>query len=344
MPHSLRHIILSRTDGIGDMMLTLPLAGYIKQQSPTTRITMLARAYTVPIAESCAHIDDVLVWRDPTNFRDVSPLIQLPPADAFIHVFPHRTIARLAADHHIPIRIGTSHRLYHWWTCNRLVNLGRKNSSLHEVQLNCRLAEPLFATDAPIAKHDIPALYGFTPRSSAPENITTSTDFSRTIILHPLSQGSAPRWHLTQWRILIEHILAQGWRVIITGSQREALILEPLMALFVESLRSGAIINTCGQLSLHQLISVIAQASALIAASTGPLHIAAALGIPCIGLYVRKRPFHAQRWGPLGQQTHIMEADTTSCVRCSSGTCVCMDSIQPSAVLEKLCTMIQSSA
>jgi lipopolysaccharide heptosyltransferase I len=48
---------------------------------------------------------------------------------------------------------------------------------------------------------------------------------------------------------------------------------------------------------LDQLIAVTRRASVLVAADTGPLHVAAALGTPCVGLY---GPTAAERNGPYG--------------------------------------------
>jgi ADP-heptose:LPS heptosyltransferase len=45
----------------------------------------------------------------------------------------------------------------------------------------------------------------------------------------------------------------------------------------------------------------------LVAASTGPLHIASAVGIHAIGLYPSKRPMHPGRWMPLGGNASYLE-------------------------------------
>src|SRR5204862_3995991 len=50
--------------------------------------------------------------------------------------------------------------------------------------------------------------------------------------------------------------------------------------------------------SLHDLLAFLRRASVLVAADTGPLHLAAALGTPCVGLY---GPTSAVRNGPYGQ-------------------------------------------
>ena len=44
-------------------------------------------------------------------------------ADIFIHVFPKKEIAQLAKSADIQLRVGTTNRIYHWLTCNKLINL-----------------------------------------------------------------------------------------------------------------------------------------------------------------------------------------------------------------------------
>jgi ADP-heptose:LPS heptosyltransferase len=61
--------------------------------------------------------------------------------------------------------------------------------------------------------------------------------------------------------------------------------------------------NAIGQFDLAQYISFIHACDALIAASTGPLHIAAALEKHAIGLYPPERPINPERWGPIGKKS-----------------------------------------
>ncbi len=46
------------------------------------------------------------------------------------------------------------------------------------------------------------------------------------------------------------------------------------------------------------LLAVLAAADLFIGPSTGPLHLAAALGVPTLGLYPPVRTMHPDRWGP----------------------------------------------
>ncbi|MFY7787737.1 MAG: glycosyltransferase family 9 protein, partial [Thermoflexibacteraceae bacterium] len=66
-------IILSRTDNLGDVVVTLPLAGYLKQVFPKTQIGFIGKKYTQPIIENCEHIDFFLdreeVLREPQHLQ-----------------------------------------------------------------------------------------------------------------------------------------------------------------------------------------------------------------------------------------------------------------------------------
>ncbi|MBC8084253.1 MAG: glycosyl transferase family 9, partial [Hymenobacter sp.] len=143
--------LVSRTDAIGDVVLTLPVCGRLKQLFPACRVVLVGRTYTQAVAEACPWVDDFL------NFDELSALPQAAQirallarqADAILHVFPNRLLARLARLAGIPVRIGTRNRAFHWLTCNRLVALSRRHSPLHEAQLNLQLLLPLHA-EAPL--------------------------------------------------------------------------------------------------------------------------------------------------------------------------------------------------
>src|ERR1044072_5599494 len=136
-----QRILISRTDAIGDVMLTLPLTTILRRRFPNAVIGFLGKSYTRPVIACCSAIDE---------FVDVADFLKAEPKelkksrwDTIIHVFPRKDIAWKAVRAGIGQRIGTSSRPYHLFTCNKLVKLNRRHSPLHEAQLNTRLLEPL---------------------------------------------------------------------------------------------------------------------------------------------------------------------------------------------------------
>ena len=139
--NEVNRIIVSRTDSIGDVMLTLPFCAWLKECFPQATLVFLARGYTIPVVACFKPVDEILDWDLIVNLP-IAEKIGLLKADCIVHLFPNKDVAALSKKAKIPYRIGTSHRIFHFLTCNYKVNFSRKNSSLHEAQLNFELARP----------------------------------------------------------------------------------------------------------------------------------------------------------------------------------------------------------
>jgi ADP-heptose:LPS heptosyltransferase len=205
------------------------------------------------------------------------------------------------------LRIGTSHRWYHWATCNELEHFSRKRSNLHEAQLNIRLARRLLGDVAP-SIDDLARLTTLEPRVPLPPDVETLLDPSLTmVVLHPGSGGSGREWPLDRWHDLAWSLEGEALQLLISGSQAERLALEPWLA----TLPPHAV-DIMGRLELAELIALLARVDGMVAASTGPLHLAAALGRHTLGLYPPTPPMHAGRWAPLGPRAEHLSA-TDAC-------------------------------
>jgi heptosyltransferase-3 len=300
-----RRIIISRTDSIGDVMLTLPLCGWLKAHIPGCHIIFLGRSYTQAIAEACAHIDDFLDWdaiKNSAPGEQVETLAEVN-ADCIIHVFPRKEIMWVAKRAGIPLRIASGHRLHALTKCNKLVFFSRKNSDLHESQLNFKLLRPLGIPDS-IDLQEVPKYYGFQSNSEFLKAISQhlpESEKRKRIVFHPLSKGSAVDWPIERFRELATALSDSEYVVYITGTSEEGAKLRSL-----GGIEGSNVIDVTGKFQLAELISFIDSCDALVAASTGPLHIAAALGKHAFGLYSPKRPIHPGRWSPLGEHAHVL--------------------------------------
>ena len=88
-------IIISRTDSIGDVILTLPLCVWLKKQFPQTELVFLGRTYTKDII-ACFDVVDTFLNFDDFPSIPTSERIARLKADCIIHVFPNREIAALS--------------------------------------------------------------------------------------------------------------------------------------------------------------------------------------------------------------------------------------------------------
>ena len=329
-----KRVVISRTDSIGDVMLTLPLCAWIKENYPTAQILFLGKGYTRSVVESYVLVDHFEDWADYTELSEAERRTKFESlkADVIIHVFPNKEISFLAKKVKIDVRIGTSHRAYHLLTCNHRPSFTRKRSDLHEAQLNHELLRPLGLDQIPSLDPIIKATEHFQPKNSElPVGIQKSLDASsKSIVLHPKSQGSAKEWPMEKYIELANALIARGYTVFFTGTKAEG-------ELFSDALpKRKQLVDTTGQMSLEQLLSFISKVDTLCACSTGPLHIAGYLGVQTIGFFSPKRPIHPGRWRALGSNVSILVNDE-GCEKCAQKQdCDCIQSISVERVLNEI--------
>ncbi len=325
-----QRILLSRTDSIGDVVLTLPMAGVLKANFPECEIFFLGRTYTRSVIELSEHVDQFVNYDDLLKISENERVEQIKKLniDIFIHVFPVKEIARLAKAARIPMRVGTRNRLWHWFTCNKLIKLSRKNSDLHESQLNIKLLSFL-GIETNINLNAIKECYGFTRvKSLGNELFVNMIDKKRIkVILHPRSKGSAKEWGLHNFSKLIQQLPRERYQVFVSGTKEDGVQLEQFLK------QNPSVGDLTGKLSLDEFISFISLCDVLVAASTGPLHIASALGKKAIGLFSPMRPIHPARWSPVGKDAHSLVFDE-NCEQCKAKkNCNCIEKIEVQKVV-----------
>ena len=282
-------LAIARTDSIGDVIVTLPLCGFIKKHSPNTRIVFIGRSYTQAIVEACPHVDEFL------NFdkHEASSL----KVDACVFAFPDAEVMKWVKEQGVKRRIATGSRIASWKFANDRVFFSRKNSDLHESQLNFYLLYPFGVKDIPTLE-EIRAWHVLKPQVESPIQQEPN---KRSVVFHMLSKGSALNWSLHQYQELAALLPPANFNIYITGTEEEGVRIRKDFRF------DSQVTDLTGKLSLPELIAFISSCETLVAASTGPLHIASAVGIRAIGLYPSKRPMHPGRWMPLGINTNYLE-------------------------------------
>ena len=332
----INRLLLSRTDNIGDVILTLPLSIWWKKKYPESKILFLGKEYTRAVIEACSAVDEFISADQVLGEGSYEKKIQLIKnihADAIIHVFPGRILAKLAKDARIPLRIGTFNRIFHWFTCNKLIKLSRKNSRYHETELNFKLIEFLLEDDPKIPSlEELSKTIILDKICPIRSDLTSLLDPKKiNLILHPKSRGSAREWGLENFNQLIKNLSPEQFKVFITGTREEGILCKNLLQ------ENPSIHDMTGKLNLAELISFISHCDVLVAASTGPLHIAASTGIHAIGLFAPKHSIHPGRWGALGPKSQYLVVDKFCNSGCTKNTkCSCIQEIQPDSVLQIL--------
>ncbi len=322
-----KRLIISRTDNLGDVILTLPMAGYLKSMIPDLKITFIGKKYTEPVISRCAFVDHFLdreeVIQDPHKLAMVR-------ADTIIFVFPDKELAKVAKAAQIKRRVSTAHRWYNWLYCNHLVDFSRVRSNLHESQLNFKLLKP-FKLDRDVSTNEMIPFYGLSDSEFDFSQVFKNDKFN--LIIHPKSKGHGREWGLENYSQLMSELPEDKFSVFLTGLKEEEGLIKNE---FPKLLDLPGVTNMMGKLTLAELNSFIGQADGLVASSTGVLHLASALGKYTVGLFPPIKPLHPGRWGPIGKNATYLVHDI-DCNQCKGGTqCACMKAIAVKQVKQRL--------
>ncbi len=343
---SIKNILLVRTDRIGDVVLSLPCASFLKRAMPGVKITFLAREYTAPLVRMSPAVDEVLSDDSNDSAWQLAVKLRSSRFDAAVLLHPTARLAQALWLARIPVRVGTAYRLYSI-LLNRRVRQHRKYSLQHELMHNLDLVAQGLKLGYP-TRDELRTIYA--PRIIVPEDQIKSSlakaqieERRSYIVVHPGSGGSAMDWPLESFAQLIDQLSPGGmgngkWRIVVTLGPGEELLKEKI----ISQLRAEPI--WVAGLSLPELAAVVSQAKLVIANSTGPLHIATAVGTRVIGLYCPIVPCHPKRWGPYGEGHAVIMPDPDKvCESCLGTKCSqydCMRSIPVAKVLEQARRML----
>jgi ADP-heptose:LPS heptosyltransferase len=197
--------------------------------------------------------------------------------------------------------------------------------------LNIKLLEGISGISN-ISLEDISKLYGLTRVEPLNSNFIQLIDNNKkNVILHPKSKGSAREWGVQNFIKLIGLLPEKEFKIFVSGTKEEGELIRG-SGIF----DSNHVTDLSGKMSLGQLMSFINSCDSLVAASTGPLHLAAAMGIKAIGIYPPIKPMHPGRWAPIGLKASfvVKEKDCDDCRK--QGPCHCMEEITAEEIIKQL--------
>jgi ADP-heptose:LPS heptosyltransferase len=296
-----RRILLCRTDRLGDVILALPCATLLKAIFPECRISFLARSYTASVAHMQNAVDDVIEYDAGESARSLAGTLLDREFDAAIMLLPEFKIARALRLARIPIRAGISYRWYASLFTYRHKE-HRKLNLRHEAEYNLSLTYATFIKQGSWSEVLPPdmlfPLKLEIPDHAAKKVATTITPVAgkKMVALHPGGGGSAHLWPLESYCELAKALKDKpNLALMITGGYNE------LNACRILSGAAGpGAQNLCGQFNHPQLAALYKQCALVVTNSTGPLHLARAVGAPVLGLFPSDPGMTPKRWGPYG--------------------------------------------
>lgn len=322
-------ILIVRTDRLGDVVLTLPMLPVLRRRYPGAHIGVLLSMYTGEIVTGNPFVSELIWYDDGRNLLPFNVMlreIRRRKFDAVVVAHPTLRLALLMFLARIPLRIGTGYR-YYSLLFNRRVYEHRKDARRHEVEYNLNLLHML---DCPLGGGVEFSVQISEEDEKGIEKLIRSQHVGigdELVVLHPGSGGSAREWPPRCFAELAKQLWNERRsKIVVTGMPGD----EGKGELIVSATHGDAL-SLVGKLRVKELAALARLADIVIANSTGPLHIAAAVGTPVVGLYPQLTPMSAARWGPYTSMKRVLVPDKpTDCTDCSperGEECACMASI-----------------
>jgi ADP-heptose:LPS heptosyltransferase len=151
---------------------------------------------------------------------------------------------------------------------------------------------------------------------------------------------SAERWPAAHFGLLartLQHELKA--RLVLTGGPNEVDIVNQ-----VGKSLEHPFLNLAGQTSVEELAAVQKILDVYVCPDSGPMHLAAAVGTPVVGIYALDEDF-PERWAPFGTSCRKLRPPRPACPPgCTKPNCPdfkCYLKVQPEGVVEAVESLLQ---
>ncbi|HAH31280.1 MAG TPA: hypothetical protein DCL44_03085 [Elusimicrobia bacterium] len=305
--------LLIRTDRIGDLTLATPAISALREKYPDAHISVLASSYARDVLKNNSDLDTIIT---DTGFFSTLSKIRKGKFDIAVIFFLNFKVALLVYLARIRIRIGPVSKIWAVFI-NKPVFQHRSRIKKHEADYNLELLKVL---GADTRRRNCRIILTPEEKSNSAEILIKlgleKEDFVAGI--HPGSNGSALNWPEESFAELADRLAKEfNIKVLLTGSAAETRLLERISSLMTSKpfiLREA--------LPLRQFIGVVSSCKFFITNSTGPLHLAAALGIPTLSFFPPIKGCSSVRWGPYGDGMNIvLSPGGKDCLRCEKDAC-----------------------
>lgn len=299
-------ILVARIDRIGDVVLSTSIPRELKKAHPNSFITVLVKKYTRDVYLNNPYVDQIILYdrEDNKTPKTFWQLVRKIRKFKFTHAFmllPDERLNWILFFSGIPQRIGVGHKLYQFLSFSKFVDRKKYIPLRHEadycldmvrkIGIEPERMEPEIFISAEEIKNRDELKKKLTPKGELLVGINTT------------SGKSSPNLKIEEYRILIVRLSKTAHiRVLVTDNNPTEEVKNI----------SDVLYPNIG-LSLRQSIINFSLLDVLVSASTGPMHICAALNVPTISMFCPLPACSPKLWGPLGNKSEIIQPEENYC-------------------------------
>ena len=289
-------ILLSRTDRVGDLILSTPAIASVRRSFPNAHITLSCSSYNAVVVDRSPDVDELAIYAPDAGpaafgarFRGVDMAIALAPRD-----LDHRIVAATRA----PKRVGYTY-------ATRYIARLFLRARLTDVVLS--QADPAIAERNPglVVAHEVDQVLAVAVAAGATELVRELvlpvTDEDRVAVAGlpsaPIVVQLGSRWtehgSTTESCVqLLGELRALGRPVVVTYG-------DDAVALAAAVAEAGIADALLGNLPFHVWAAVFERAACVVTIDTGATHVASAVHVPTVVLFEDKWfRLASQEWSP----------------------------------------------
>ncbi len=314
-----RRILLTRMKFVGDVVLTTPAIRSVRNAFPDAFIAYMADRNAVSLLEHNPHLDEIVPFDfgRPTVVEQPRVIWQLRRRkfDLAVDLFGNPRSALLTYLSGAKTRVGPLRKGRGTLYTVRVADDGKPKSA---IAFHNQFIE---AAGIPATSHKTEIFLTDDERREARIYLqwldleNAPLDMTKPLVgIHAGASWPAKTWFAERFAQLADHIKAAlGAEVILVAGPKDIEATEQVLRHAVSN------IKVVRDIPLRQLAAIISHCSVFIANDAGPMHIAAALGVPTIGLF---GPGEENIWFPYDETAgHTALRKDVSCHPCHLDFC-----------------------
>jgi lipopolysaccharide heptosyltransferase II len=318
-------ILIIKPSSLGDVIHALPTAARLKRSFPDAKISWLINDSLAPILENCPVIDEIMLfrrkkWAKLQNFGEFFAFLRALRARKFDVALDLQGLFRsgfITFCSGALRKIGLSNaregsRMFY----REVVSVDEKREHL--------VFRYLAAANFLGAKQDLPVEFPiatFPHAQNRMEKLLDERGISREkpiVALHPGARWPTKKWFPDRFSALADEIFLKfGAQIIIVGTPDESDLADSI----VKNAKKSRPISLAGATDLQMLVEFLRKVRVLVSHDTGPMHIASAIGTPCVAIFGASDPVAS---GPFAQKNvpHAVLFAGIHCSPCFSVRCL----------------------
>lgn len=323
---AIHRVLVVKPRAIGDVLLSTSVLPNLRREFPDAQIDFLVESFASPVLEGNPHIDNVVTYNTRTDSSlSIISKVRKRRYDLVMDLFANPRTAIITLFSGARYRVGFP---FKWRRIAYNIIVTPRSGEVHNVEFNLdavrRLgfeagpAKPCFCLDAKSIK------FGET---FVEQNGLRAGEF------FAINIGGG--WNIKRWPV--EKFI--DLCAMISGRLNRKVVVLYGPSEVEEAVRisraSGALFAP--QTSLRQMGAILKLSKALVTNDSGPMHIAAALGVPTLAIFGPTSP-HLQ--GPFGTVSEIVRNEKLDCLECNLTKCPignpCMKELGAETVFEHL--------